>query len=163
MVRRDSRWARTAGTDNSSAPPIRAAARFDCISSAASNVESRCSKISSRLKSPFKINKLDKKEGRAVAWTDKLWVYDLRTNQHFTLKQKSIQRSDFDEFVGSAASTRSTRPGTRMRCAMTHFADLGQGKKLLRTSARTGPSDGACRKSTSRMPFPSTQSIPTGV
>jgi hypothetical protein len=34
----------------------------------------------------------DKKEGRAEAWTDKLWVYDLRTNQHFTLKQKqSVQ------------------------------------------------------------------------
>ena len=32
----------------------------------------------------------DKKEGRAKAWTDKLWVYDLRTNQHFTLKQKPI-------------------------------------------------------------------------
>jgi len=41
----------------------------------------------------------DKKEGRAEAWTDKLWVYDLRTNQHFTLKQKPIQRGDFDEFV----------------------------------------------------------------
>ena len=41
----------------------------------------------------------DKKEGRPEAWTDKLWVYDLRTNQHFTLKQKPIQRSDFDEFV----------------------------------------------------------------
>ena len=41
----------------------------------------------------------DKKEGRAEAWTDKLWVYDLRTNQHFTLKQKPIRRSDFDEFI----------------------------------------------------------------
>jgi type I restriction enzyme M protein len=41
----------------------------------------------------------EKKEGRAAAWTDKLWVYDLRTNQHFTLKQKPIQRSDFDEFL----------------------------------------------------------------
>src|SRR5262245_46164257 len=41
----------------------------------------------------------EKKEGRAEAWTDKLWVYDLRTNQHFTLKQKPIQRKDFDEFV----------------------------------------------------------------
>jgi type I restriction enzyme M protein len=41
----------------------------------------------------------DKKEGRAQAWTDRLWVYDLRTNQHFTLKQKPIQRGDFDEFV----------------------------------------------------------------
>jgi type I restriction enzyme M protein len=41
----------------------------------------------------------DKKEGRAEAWTDKLWVYDLRTNQHFTLKQKPIKRGDFEEFV----------------------------------------------------------------
>jgi len=29
-----------------------------------------------------------------------MWVCDLPTNQHFTLKQKPIQRSDFDEFVG---------------------------------------------------------------
>lgn len=41
----------------------------------------------------------DKKEGRAQAWTDKLWVYDLRTNRHFTLKQKPIRRSDFDDFI----------------------------------------------------------------
>ncbi len=41
----------------------------------------------------------EKKEGRAKAWTDKLWVYDLRTNMHFTQKQSPIQRSDFDEFV----------------------------------------------------------------
>ena len=41
----------------------------------------------------------DKKEGRAEAWTDKLWVYDLRTNLHFTLKQSPIQRKDFGEFV----------------------------------------------------------------
>ena len=41
----------------------------------------------------------DKKEGRAEPWTNKLWVYDLRTNMHFTLKQSPIQRKDFDEFV----------------------------------------------------------------
>ncbi len=41
----------------------------------------------------------DKKEGRADAWTDRLWVYDLRTNLHFTLKQKPIRREDFDDFV----------------------------------------------------------------
>ncbi len=41
----------------------------------------------------------DKKEGRAEPWTDKVWVYDLRTNKHFTLKQSPIKRSDFDEFV----------------------------------------------------------------
>jgi type I restriction enzyme M protein len=42
----------------------------------------------------------DKKEGRPDPWTDKLWVYDLRTNMHFTQKQSPISRKDFDEFVG---------------------------------------------------------------
>ena len=32
-------------------------------------------------------------------WTERLWVYDLRTNMHFTLKQKPIRRADFDEFI----------------------------------------------------------------
>lgn len=41
----------------------------------------------------------DKKEGRAAAWTDRLWVYDLRTNLHFTLKQSPVQESDFKEFI----------------------------------------------------------------
>ena len=67
----------------------------------------------------------DKKEGRAKPWTDKLWVYDLRTNQHFTLKQKPIQRSDFDEFVecyrpGATQKRKPTwseaNPDGRWRC-----------------------------------------------
>ena len=41
----------------------------------------------------------DKKEGRPEPWTDELWVYDLRTNKHFTQKQSPITRQDFDEFV----------------------------------------------------------------
>jgi len=41
----------------------------------------------------------DKKEGRPAPWTGKLWVYDLRTNKHFTQKQSPITRRDFDEFV----------------------------------------------------------------
>jgi type I restriction enzyme M protein len=41
----------------------------------------------------------DKKEGRPEPWTEKLWVYDLRTNKHFTQKQSPITRGDFDEFV----------------------------------------------------------------
>ena len=41
----------------------------------------------------------DKKEGRPAPWTDQLWVYDLRTNKHFTQKQSPITRRDFDEFV----------------------------------------------------------------
>ena len=42
----------------------------------------------------------DKKVARpGVPWTEKLWVYDLRTNKHFTLKQNPLRRSDLDEFV----------------------------------------------------------------
>jgi len=41
----------------------------------------------------------DRRAGSAQAATRRLWVYDLRTNKHFTLKTKPIQRSDLDEFV----------------------------------------------------------------
>ncbi len=40
-----------------------------------------------------------RKPGREEPWTDKLWIYDLRTNTHFTLKTNPLQRSDLDEFV----------------------------------------------------------------
>ncbi len=36
---------------------------------------------------------------REEPWTEKLWVYDLRTNLHFTLKTNPLKRSDLDEFV----------------------------------------------------------------
>ena len=67
----------------------------------------------------------EKKEGRAEPWTDKMWVYDLRTNLHFTLKQSPIQRKDFDEFVecyrpGKLHERKSTwsasNPEGRWRC-----------------------------------------------
>ena len=32
-------------------------------------------------------------------WTEKLWIYDLRTNQHFTLKENTLKREHLDEFV----------------------------------------------------------------
>ena len=33
-------------------------------------------------------------------WTTKLWIYDFRTNQHFTLKTNPLKRVDLDDFVG---------------------------------------------------------------
>jgi type I restriction enzyme M protein len=42
----------------------------------------------------------DRKSASEKPWTEKLWIYDLRTNQHFTLKEKTLRRSDLDEFVG---------------------------------------------------------------
>lgn len=41
----------------------------------------------------------DRKPAAKEPWTRKLWVYDLRTNQHFTLKTKRMRRADLDEFV----------------------------------------------------------------
>jgi type I restriction enzyme M protein len=41
----------------------------------------------------------DKKPGREAPWTSKLWVYDLRTNKHFTLRTRTLKREDLDEFV----------------------------------------------------------------
>ncbi len=41
----------------------------------------------------------DKKPGAAKPWTQKLWIYDLRTNKDFTLKTNPLKREDLDEFV----------------------------------------------------------------
>jgi type I restriction enzyme M protein len=41
----------------------------------------------------------DRRAGSAKASTKRLWVYDLRTNKHFTLKTNPLQRADLDEFV----------------------------------------------------------------
>jgi len=42
----------------------------------------------------------DKRPASESPWTTRLWVYDLRTNQHFTLKQNPLRRHHLDEFVG---------------------------------------------------------------
>lgn len=41
----------------------------------------------------------DKKPASQTPWTKKLWIYDLRTNKHFTLKTNPLKREDLDEFV----------------------------------------------------------------
>ena len=41
----------------------------------------------------------DRKPAQETPWTKKLWIYDLRTNMHFTLKESTLKRSDLDDFV----------------------------------------------------------------
>jgi type I restriction enzyme M protein len=41
----------------------------------------------------------DRKPAREEPWTKELWIYDLRTNNHFTLKQNPLRREDLDDFV----------------------------------------------------------------
>jgi len=43
----------------------------------------------------------DRKPASETPWTKKLWIYDLRTNKHFTLKTNPLKREDLDEFVAS--------------------------------------------------------------
>ncbi len=51
----------------------------------------------------------DNKPAQEAAWTKKLWVYDLRTNMHFTQKERPLKRADLDDF----ATATSPRTGTR--------------------------------------------------
>ena len=41
----------------------------------------------------------DKRPASETPWTKTLWIYDLRTNKHFTLKTNPLKRADLDEFV----------------------------------------------------------------
>src|SRR6266568_3808230 len=53
----------------------------------------------------------DRKPAQEKPWTQKLWIYDLRTNMHFTLKENTLKRSDLDDFVNCYLGT--PREGTR--------------------------------------------------
>jgi type I restriction enzyme M protein len=41
----------------------------------------------------------DKRPGREEPWTDNLWIYDLRTNKHFTLKTNPLRYEDLQDFI----------------------------------------------------------------
>lgn len=41
----------------------------------------------------------DRKPDSEKPWTEKLWIYDLRTNKHFTRRQNQLTRADLDDFV----------------------------------------------------------------
>lgn len=47
----------------------------------------------------------DRKPASETPWTKDIWIYDLRTNKHFTLKQKPLTRTDLDDFVECFSAT----------------------------------------------------------
>ncbi|MBS0209480.1 MAG: SAM-dependent DNA methyltransferase [Planctomycetes bacterium] len=59
----------------------------------------------------------DAKPAQEKPWTKTLWVYDLRTNMHFTQKTNPIQRADLDEFVACY------KPASRQRRKATWDAE----------------------------------------
>ncbi len=64
----------------------------------------------------------DRKPGAKAAWTKRLWVYDLRTNAHFTLKENPMKRADLDDFVAC------DRPGERHKRKPTWSAETPEGR-----------------------------------
>ncbi len=43
----------------------------------------------------------ERKPASADAWTKATWIYDLRTNMHFTLKTKPLRKSDLTDFIAA--------------------------------------------------------------
>ena len=64
----------------------------------------------------------DRKPGSEDPWTKEVWVYDLRTNKHFTLKTKRMTRGDLDDFV------ECYRPGDRHNRQATWSEDNPDGR-----------------------------------
>lgn len=64
----------------------------------------------------------DLKTGGEQAQTKALWIYDLRINQHFTLKQNPLARADLAEFV------HCYNPANRHERTATWSADSPEGR-----------------------------------
>ncbi len=75
----------------------------------------------------------DKKPASEEPWTERLWVYDLRTNQHFTLKQNQLRREHLDDFVDCylPGKARSERVETEQFKAYTYEELLARDKANL--------------------------------
>ena len=72
----------------------------------------------------------DRKPAQEKPWTKKLWIYDLRTNQHFTLKENPLKREHLDDFVTSYhAKNRHDRKETE-RFKAFDYADLIKRDKI---------------------------------
>jgi len=59
----------------------------------------------------------DRKPASETPWTKTLWIYDLRTNRHFTLRTNPLKRSDLDDFVScyNPENRHGRKPSERLR------------------------------------------------
>ena len=72
----------------------------------------------------------DRKAAQEKPRTKKLWIYDLRTNQHFPLKENPLKREHLDDFVACYhAKNRHTRKETE-RFKAFDYADLIKRDKI---------------------------------
>jgi type I restriction enzyme M protein len=74
----------------------------------------------------------DRKPPSERPWTKKLWIYDFRTNQSFTLKERQLVRSDLDDFVACYdADNREERVETECFKPFTYDELLARDKASL--------------------------------
>jgi type I restriction enzyme M protein len=74
----------------------------------------------------------DKKPAGDSPWTKELWVYDLRTNMHFTQKTKQMRRGDLEDFVLSyKAGSRNQRVESERFKKFTYDELIARDKKNL--------------------------------
>ncbi len=72
----------------------------------------------------------DRKPAAETPWTKELWIYDWRTNQRFTLKERPMKRADLDDFIACySASNRKKRKETD-RFRKFAYADLIKRDKI---------------------------------
>jgi type I restriction enzyme M protein len=74
----------------------------------------------------------DRKPPSESPWTKTLWIYDLRTNQSFTLKTRQLTRADLDDFVACYNPTnRHERTETDRFRPFTHEELIARDKASL--------------------------------
>jgi len=72
----------------------------------------------------------DKRPGRPEPWTKELWIYDFRTNQSFTLKERPLKRAHLDEFVAGARLAERHKRVESERFRRFAYGDLVKRDKL---------------------------------
>jgi type I restriction enzyme M protein len=66
----------------------------------------------------------DRKPASETPWTKTLWIYDFRTNQHFTLKANPLKRADLDDFVACYSPENRYERKTSERFRRFEYAEL---------------------------------------
>ena len=66
----------------------------------------------------------DKKPASPTHWTERLWVYDLRTNQNFTLRNNPLTRAHLEDFVACYHSENRHQRSETERFRLFNYYDL---------------------------------------
>jgi type I restriction enzyme M protein len=72
----------------------------------------------------------DRKPASETPWTKKLWIYDWRTNQRFTLKERPMKRADLDDFVACYKAGKRQKRAESERFRAFTYAELVKRDKV---------------------------------